>query len=144
VARGLDRTLALHALAENFSYSSTALYAPAHVQPLLGNGIVKAPTGLKGPDCRRGETKSVELDLGFVRNSRRTEASHEGHDADRDTRAQPPRERRAAATAEGGQCPSGYRESGDYCAPTSDRSPDAAMSKRLDAERRVLHRSCKT
>jgi hypothetical protein len=24
-----------------------------------------------------------------------------------------------------GQCPSGYRESGGYCAPTSDRAPNA-------------------
>jgi hypothetical protein len=24
-----------------------------------------------------------------------------------------------------GQCPSGYRESGGYCAPTSDRAPPA-------------------
>jgi hypothetical protein len=24
-----------------------------------------------------------------------------------------------------GQCPSGYRESGGYCAPTSDRAPVA-------------------
>jgi hypothetical protein len=24
-----------------------------------------------------------------------------------------------------GQCPSGYRESGGYCAPTSDRAPAA-------------------
>jgi hypothetical protein len=28
-----------------------------------------------------------------------------------------------------GQCPAGYRESGGYCAPTSDRAP-AAVPKR--------------
>jgi hypothetical protein len=28
-----------------------------------------------------------------------------------------------------GQCPSGYRESGGYCAPTSDRAPDAVPKR---------------
>jgi hypothetical protein len=30
-----------------------------------------------------------------------------------------------------GQCPSGYRESGGYCAPTSDRAPNAVHLLRL-------------
>jgi hypothetical protein len=28
-----------------------------------------------------------------------------------------------------GQCPSGYRESGGYCAPTSDRAPNAVPKR---------------
>jgi hypothetical protein len=46
----------------------------------------------------------------------------------------------------GAACPSGYRDSGGYCAPTSDRAPvaeDRAMPVELDAERRLLHRDAK-
>jgi hypothetical protein len=41
-----------------------------------------------------------------------------------------------------GQCPSGYHESGGYCAPTSDRAPAACqrsgMPVGMGAERRLL------
>jgi hypothetical protein len=44
-----------------------------------------------------------------------------------------------------GRCPSGYRESGGYCAPTNERAPaaiseDRTVSVELDAERRLLRR----
>jgi hypothetical protein len=45
-----------------------------------------------------------------------------------------------------GACPSGYRESGGYCAPTSDRAPVAvpkgrSVSVELGAVRRLLGNS---
>jgi hypothetical protein len=52
---------------------------------------------------------------------------------------------RGTKVPKSGQCPSGYRESGGYCARTSDRAPVAvpkrgAVSVELDVERRLLRR----